>query len=73
MFGMFFTAEDNISSFDQVMQCDSERFRKFFHGMLSNGVNFAPSPFETAFVSSAHGDKEIQATLQAAESVFKQL
>jgi glutamate-1-semialdehyde 2,1-aminomutase len=73
MFGMFFSPEDNISSFDQVMQCDSERFRKFFHGMLSNGVNFAPSPFETAFVSSAHGEKEIEATLNAAESVFKQL
>jgi glutamate-1-semialdehyde 2,1-aminomutase len=73
MFGMFFSSEDNISSFDQVMQCDAERFRKFFHGMLSEGINFAPSPFETAFVSAAHGEKEIEATLNAAETVFKQI
>lgn len=73
MFGMFFSTEENISSFDQVMQCDSQRFRKFFHGMLSNGVNFAPSPFETAFVSSAHAEAEIKATLDAAETVFKQI
>jgi glutamate-1-semialdehyde 2,1-aminomutase len=73
MFGMFFSSEEKISSFDQVMKCDSERFRKFFHGMLSQGVNFAPSPFETAFVSSAHGEEEIGATLAAAETVFKQI
>lgn len=73
MFGMFFSTEENVSSFEQVMQCDSQRFRKFFHGMLSNGVNFAPSPFETAFVSSAHAEAEIKATLDAAETVFKQI
>jgi glutamate-1-semialdehyde 2,1-aminomutase len=73
MFGMFFSAEENISTFDQVMQCDAPMFRKFFHGMLENGVNLAPSPFETGFVSAAHGDEEIEKTLQAAESVFKQL
>lgn len=73
MFGMFFSTEENISSFEQVMRCDSQRFRKFFHGMLSNGVNFAPSPFETAFVSSAHAEAEIKATLDAAEIVFKQI
>ena len=73
MFGMFFTRDNPVSRFNQVMQCDAQMFRTFFHGMLSNGVNFAPSPFETAFVSSAHGEAEIEATLQAARIVFKQL
>jgi glutamate-1-semialdehyde 2,1-aminomutase len=73
MFGMFFTDDENISSFDQVMKCNADRFRKFFHGMLAAGINLAPSPFETGFVSSAHTDAVIEKTLDAAESVFKTL
>ena len=73
MFGLFFTDEPEISSFAQVMACDQNRFRKFFHSMLTAGVYLAPSAFETAFISAAHGDTEINATLDAAERVFATL
>ncbi len=73
MFGIFFSHEKNIHSFAQVMACDVERFKKFFHGMLDEGVYLAPSAFEAGFVSAAHGDAEIDATLAAAEKVFAQL
>ena len=73
MFGIFFTDEKNISSYEQVIKCDQERFKKFFHGMLDHGVYLAPSAFETGFISAAHGDAEIQATIDAAEQVFATL
>ena len=73
MFGCFFTEEKNISHFSQVMNCNTERFKHYFHSMLDNGVYLAPSAFEAGFVSSAHGDKEIQLTLTAAEKAFRAL
>lgn len=73
MFGFFFTEQESISSFEQVTACDVERFQRFYHGMLEQGVYFAPSAYETAFISSAHGDAEINATLDAAEKVFNNL
>jgi glutamate-1-semialdehyde 2,1-aminomutase len=73
MFGFFFTEEKSITGYDQVAQCDQERFKAFFHGMLDEGVYLAPSAFEAGFVSAAHGDAEIQATLDAAERVFAKL
>ena len=73
MFGLFFTSKKDISSYDDVMACDVERFRRFFHLMLAEGVYLAPSAFEAGFISSKHGDTEIQATLDAAQRVFAQL
>ncbi|RJQ46806.1 MAG: glutamate-1-semialdehyde-2,1-aminomutase [Gammaproteobacteria bacterium] len=73
MFGLFFTEAPKVHNFAQVMACNVERFKKFFHGMLEQGVYLAPSAFEAGFVSSAHGDKEIAATLSAAENVFASL
>jgi len=73
MFGFFFTEEANIEFFEQVTQCDQERFKKFYHGMLDRGVYLAPSAFEAGFVSAAHGDDEIEATLAAAELVLASL
>lgn len=73
MFGCFFTEENQISQFSQVMNCDAERFKQYFHNMLDNGVYLAPSAFEAGFVSSAHGDREIQLTLDAAEKAFAAL
>lgn len=73
MFGLFFTQEKHIHFYEQVAECDQERFKKFFHGMLDQGVYLAPSAFEAGFVSAAHGDHEIQATLDAAEKVFATL
>jgi len=73
MFGVFFTDEKEVSTFEQVTKCDQERFKKFFHGMLEQGIYLAPSSYEAGFVSAAHGDAEIQATLDAAEKVFATL
>jgi glutamate-1-semialdehyde 2,1-aminomutase len=73
MFGFFFTEADSVSNFAQVSACDIERFQKFFHGMLDQGVYLAPSAYEAGFVSAAHGEAEINATLDAAEKVFATL
>ena len=73
MFGIFFTKETTLTSFAQVMACDVERFKKFFHGMLREGVYLAPSAFEAGFVSAAHSDADIGETLDKAEKVFKTL
>jgi glutamate-1-semialdehyde 2,1-aminomutase len=53
-----------------VMQCDRERFNRFFHAMLREGVYLAPSAYEAGFVSAAHGEEEIAATLTAARKAF---
>jgi glutamate-1-semialdehyde 2,1-aminomutase len=70
MFGLYFRAAPP-ASFAEVMQCDRERFNRFFHAMLEQGVYFAPSAYEAGFVSAAHGAAEIEATLAAARSAFR--
>ena len=69
MFATFFQ-EGPVRNWDDVSRCDTEAFGRFFHGMLENGVYIAPSQFEAGFISAAHGDEEIQATIAAAESAF---
>jgi glutamate-1-semialdehyde 2,1-aminomutase len=69
MFGLYFRASPP-ESFAQVMQCDKDRFNKFFHAMLERGVYLAPSAYEAGFVSAAHGAAEIDATLAAAREAF---
>ena len=73
MFGLFFTAASQVTSFDEVMSCDQNRFKQFFHAMLDEGVYLAPSAFEAGFVSAAHGDEVIEQTLRAAAKVFDTL
>jgi glutamate-1-semialdehyde 2,1-aminomutase len=73
MFGLVFTDAASVRTFDQVAAADVERFTSFFHGMLKEGVYFAPSAFEAGFVSAAHGDDEINQTIAAAARVFKTL
>ena len=73
MFGLFFTESDNVSSFDEVMNCDQERFKQFFHGMLEKGIYMAPSAFEAGFISAAHTQEDIDKTVQAAKHVFASL
>jgi len=73
MFGLVFTDAASVRSFDQVAAADVERFKKFFHGMLDEGIYLAPSAFEAGFVSAAHGDAEINATIDAARKVFSTL
>jgi len=70
MFGCFFTAEERVSNFTQVMACDQSNFNTFFHAMLENGIYLAPSAFEAGFISAAHGDAEIALTLEAAQLAF---
>ncbi|MGH1426587.1 MAG: glutamate-1-semialdehyde 2,1-aminomutase [Arenicella sp.] len=73
MFGLFFTKADNVASFDDVMACDQERFKQFFHGMLQQGVYMAPSAFEAGFMSAAHTQDDIEKTVAAAQVVFQGL
>jgi glutamate-1-semialdehyde 2,1-aminomutase len=70
MFGLFFTRETSVGNYTQVMSSDVEAFRRFFHGMLKEGVYLAPSAFEAGFVSSAHSAEDIAATLAAAGRVL---
>lgn len=70
MFGLFFTAEDSVSNFYQASQCNLDRFKLFFHGMLNEGIYLAPSAYEAGFVSSAHTKADLQETIDAAERVF---
>ena len=72
MFGLFFS-ETPVKSFDQVTRCDIERFKAFFHGMLEAGIYLAPSAYEAGFVSMAHSDDDIQATIDAADQVLGSL
>lgn len=73
MFGFFFSQEKHITRFQQVVAGDIERFKTFFHGMLRQGVYLAPSAFEAGFVSIAHSEEDIEATLTATETVMKSL
>jgi len=73
MFGIFFTDQQEVSCFEHVGKCDIARFNKFFHLMLAQGVYLAPSAYEAGFLSTAHGEQEIAATLAAAEVCFEQL
>ena len=73
MFGLYFSGADDIVTFEDVMASDAERFKRFFHLMLDGGVYLAPSAFEAGFTSIAHGDTELQLTLDAAEKAFAAL
>jgi glutamate-1-semialdehyde 2,1-aminomutase len=70
MFGFFFTDERVVDRYSKVMACDVERFKRFFHGMLGEGIYFAPSAYEAAFMSAAHTAADIDATIAAADRVF---
>ena len=73
MWGFFFSEEERITHYQQVMDCDTERFAKFFHLMLGEGVYLAPASYEASFMSAAHTDSDIEFTLDAAERSLKKL
>jgi glutamate-1-semialdehyde 2,1-aminomutase len=73
MFGFFFTDEPTVDRYAKVMACDVERFKRFFHGMLHEGIYLAPSAFEAGFLSAAHTTADIDATIAAATRVFASL
>jgi glutamate-1-semialdehyde 2,1-aminomutase len=72
MFGLYFRASAP-GSYAEVMQCDADAFRSFFHAMLERGVYLAPSAYEAGFVSSAHSEEDIADTVSAADAAFASL
>jgi glutamate-1-semialdehyde 2,1-aminomutase len=73
MFGFFFSNQGPVSNFEAVMAGDADRFNRFFHNMLDQGVYLAPSPFESGFVSASHTAEDIDQTLRKAERAFQSL
>ena len=73
MFGFFFTDQPQVTNFKQVCACDVEKFKKFFHLMLEEGIYLAPSAYEAGFLSLAHTEQDISNTLIAAKKAFSQL
>lgn len=73
MFGVFFTDAERVTCYADVTKCDIERFKKFFHLMLEEGVYLAPSAFEAGFMSLAHSPEDIQRTIDAARRCFAKL
>jgi len=71
MFGLFFTGAGRIVNFAQSGAVDVDRFKRFFHAMLDGGVYLAPSAYEAGFVSSAHTEEHISATISAAREAFR--
>ena len=69
MFGLYFRSRPP-ASYAEVMQCDKDAFTRFFHAMLERGVYFAPSAYEAGFVSAAHSEADIAATIAAADAAF---
>ncbi|MCS4235547.1 glutamate-1-semialdehyde 2,1-aminomutase [Stenotrophomonas sp. BIGb0135] len=70
MFGLFFT-DQKVETYAQATSCDISAFNTFFHAMLERGVFLAPSAYEAGFMSSAHDDGVIDATIAAAREAFK--
>ena len=73
MFGFFFTDLETVKSFAEATTCNIAQFNQFFHGMLNEGVNLAPSAYEAGFVSSAHTSDDLEQTVTAAGKVFSSL
>jgi glutamate-1-semialdehyde 2,1-aminomutase len=73
MFGLFFTDVERVTNYTQAINCNTEQFKKFYHGMLAEGVYLAPASYEAGFVSKAHDKDIIAKTLAAADKVFATL
>lgn len=73
MFSVFFTSAKSVSSYEEVMQADTQLYAQYFHAMLTEGIYFAPSAYEAAFLNASQTKSEIDATIDAASRVFNQL
>ena len=73
MFGLFFTDVEKVVNYQQAINCNQERFKQFYHGMLDEGVYLAPASYEAGFVSKMHTQDIVDATLKAARTVFANL
>lgn len=71
MFGFFFTNAKKVTTFDEVMACNNDHFKQFFHSMLDAGVYLAPSAFEAGFSSAAHTRDDFDQTITAAKKAFE--
>jgi glutamate-1-semialdehyde 2,1-aminomutase len=72
MFCGYFTSAP-VHNLDDAMKSDRERFARYFHGMLAEGVYLAPSQFEAGFLSAAHSAEDIERTIAAAERVLQRI
>ena len=72
MFTIFFT-DKPVKNFDDAASCNEEQFKIFFHHNLSHGIYYAPSPYESNFVSICHKSSEIERTLAVADEAFKKI
>ena len=68
-----FFSEDEVTDYESAKRCNTERYASWFHGMLERGFYFAPSQFEAAFISTAHGEEDIDSTIEASCEVMKSL
>ncbi|MDC0603021.1 glutamate-1-semialdehyde 2,1-aminomutase [Aliiglaciecola sp.] len=73
MFGIFFTDIERVTNYQQAINCDTETFNRFYHGMLKRGVYMAPASYEAGFVSAAHSPEIVEKTLLVADEVFAEL
>jgi glutamate-1-semialdehyde 2,1-aminomutase len=73
MFGLFFTEARQVTCYEQVIACNSERFKAFYPVMLDEGIYLAPSAFEAGFVSNAHSEDDIHTTVTTAGKVLASL
>jgi len=73
MSDVFFTRAEQVINFAQAGRCDTESFKRFFHLMLERGVYLAPSAYEAGFVSSAHTEEHVEATVGAAREAFAKM
>ena len=72
MFTIFFT-DKPVKNFDDAAACNEEQFKMFFHHNLSHGIYYAPSPYESNFVSICHKSSEVERTLAVADEAFKKI
>ncbi|WP_226052897.1 glutamate-1-semialdehyde 2,1-aminomutase [Dickeya chrysanthemi] len=73
MFGIFFTDSAQVTCYQDALKCDVERFKRFFHLMLDEGIYLAPSAFEAGFMSLAHSQQDLEYTIDAARRCFAKL
>lgn len=73
MFGFFFTDAKQVTTYQQATECNMAQFKAFYHHMLKAGIYLAPSAFEAGFMSAAHSDADIDATIAAAKAAFAKL
>ena len=73
MFTLFFTKEEKVTSFADVMKCDTKVFSDYFKYSLESGIYLAPSQFEAGFVSTAHSDEDIQRTIEASYNALQKI